>query len=117
MAPVPEPSPALHPAIQNANTAWKFSANMMNWFSKLVTTAYTWTDLLIKGRQKKVDNAYNTKMAEQKAAEIMKQQQENGLAKRSPGGDAEEARLEQIFEAEGVDRREFEEFLRSLEEE
>jgi hypothetical protein len=48
--------------------------------------------------------------------EIMKQQQESSLAKRSPGTDAE-ARLEQIFEAEGFDRREFEEFLRSLEEE
>lgn len=50
----------------------------MNWFSKLVTTAYTWTDLIIKNRQKKVDNAYNIKKAEEKAAEIMKQQQEKG---------------------------------------
>jgi hypothetical protein len=117
MAPLPSPSPALHPVFNKANTAWKFSANVMGWFSKLVTTAYTWTDLIVKNRQKKVDNAYNIKKAEEKAAEIMKNQQgkeKRTLAKRSADFVGEEG----IWGGEeGFDKGEFEEFLQTLSEE
>jgi len=114
MAPIPTPSPALGPVFKNANTAWKFSANVMNWFSKLVTTAYTWTDLIIKNRQKKADNAYNIKKAEEKAAEIMKQQQEkqnNQTRKLEKRGEEGEEILEDWLEEEGFDVEEFLEFL------
>ena len=77
----------------------------MDWFSKLVTTAYTWTDLIVKNRQKKVDNAYNVKKAEEKAAEIMKQQQERNQKRTSALG----KRSADNLEGEGVD--EFEEWF------
>ena len=83
----------------------------MDWFSKLVTTAYTWTDLIVKNRQKKVDNAYNVKKAEEKAAEIMQQQQDRNQ-KRTPSalGKRSADNLEDMFENE----EEFEEFVQEL---
>jgi len=83
----------------------------MNWFSKLATTAYTWTDLIIRSRQRKVDNAYNVKKAEEKAQEIMKQQQERNQ-KRA----AREKRSVEGLEEE-FDFEEYAEILQSLLEE
>ena len=83
MTPVPDPSPArgAPPRLPKRPTnAWKFFVKVMKWFSKLVTTSYTWTDLIIHNRQRNVDNAYNIKTAEVKAAEIIntKQEKEGG---------------------------------------
>ena len=119
MAPVPSPVP-LHPGFGHAKNAWKFTENIMGWFSKLITTAYTWTDLIIKNRQKKADDEYNLKKAEEKALEIMKEQitkeqldkQNRTLRRRNIPGLDDRTVEEAIEEMGGIE--EFTEFLDSL---
>ena len=92
----------------------------MGWFSKLITTAYTWTDLIIKNRQKKADDEYNLKKAEEKALEIMKEQitkeqldkQNRTLRRRNIPGLDDRTVEEAIEEMGGIE--EFTEFLDSL---
>jgi hypothetical protein len=113
MAPVPSPAP-LHPGFGHAKNAWKLTENVMNWFSKLVTTAYTWTDLIIKNRQKKVDDEYNIKKAEEKALEIMKDQDKKKRNLRRRGVPVLEDRVVEdlIEEMGGIE--EFSQFLESF---
>jgi len=47
----------------------------MNWFTKIVTSVYSWSDLLIKLRQDKANRAYKIQRAETKAMEIMAEHQ------------------------------------------
>lgn len=86
----------------------------MGWFSKLVTTAYTWTDLIIKNRQKKVDDEYNLKKAEEKALEIMKEQEDKKkrTLRRRDVPIFDDIGVEEVIEDIGFE--EFTEFLESL---
>ncbi len=92
----------------------------MGWFSKLVTTAYTWSDLIIKNRQKKADDEYNLKKAEEKALEIMKEQitkeqldkQNRTLRRRDISGLDDSTVEEAIEEMRQIE--DFSEFLESL---
>ena len=72
MPPTPVP---LHPLLADAKDTWKTTETLMSWFSKLVTTMYGWSDGLIKLRQKRVDNEYRIRKAEEEAYRIMKEQE------------------------------------------
>jgi len=47
----------------------------MDWFTEIVTSLYSWSDLIIKIRQGKANRAYKIQRAEKKAMEIMKEHQ------------------------------------------
>jgi len=74
MAPVPVPVP-LHPVLTNAKDTWSTIESLLEWFSKIVDTAYGYSDGLIKFRQKKANDTYKTKKAEKEAYRIMQAQE------------------------------------------
>ena len=47
----------------------------MGWFTRLVTSFYAWSDLIIKIRQDKANKAYKIQTAEKKAKQIMAEHQ------------------------------------------
>ena len=47
----------------------------MNWFTRLVTSAYAWSDLIIRMRQNRANKNYKKETAEKKAMEIMEEHQ------------------------------------------
>ena len=92
MPPLPESSNStVLPAVKGG---WNQLQMLMKWFTKLVKTAYGWSDSIIKGRQKKADNRYKIEKAEKEARRIMAEQaaQRNatGLNKRAFVADTEE---------------------------
>jgi hypothetical protein len=75
MAPAPVPSPFVQPFLEHAKSGWDSTSNFMNWFTKLVASAYSWSDLIIKMRQDKANKAYKIQRAEKKALQIMREHQ------------------------------------------
>lgn len=67
MAPLP-------PLLSDANDSWEAFKNAMDWFSKIVTTAYESSDAISAERQHGVDMAYKKKKAEKEAKEIQRDQ-------------------------------------------
>jgi hypothetical protein len=109
MTPVPTP---LHPFLVDAKDTWKAVETLMDWFSRLVTTAYGYSDSLIKYRQDQADKKYKIEKAEKEALRIMKEQEKKrteavskNLKKRST------CLTDEWFDYEGL-----EEFLKELEE-
>ena len=83
MVPTPVPEPlAIAALATNAKSAWDSLANVLGWFTKVVTTSYAYSDLLVKSRQDKVNSSYKTKKANDEAAKIMaaQEQRENGVS-------------------------------------
>jgi uncharacterized protein involved in tolerance to divalent cations len=74
------PAPTI-PVLDNAKPAWNTASQAMSWFTKLVTSAYAWSDLIIKMRQNRANIQYKKKKAEEMAAEIMKEHQKKLAAK------------------------------------
>lgn len=113
MAPVPTP---IHPLLTDAKDTWTKFETILDWFSKLVDTAYGYTDGIIKYRQDQANKKYKTENAEKEAMRIMKEQGNQGkksvvekvLGRRDLGGDDED---EGIFDWDG-----FVEFLEKFEE-
>jgi hypothetical protein len=83
MAPTPSPTPNIAPVLANAKKTWDFTSNIMSWFIKLVTTGYTYSDMIIKFRQNKVNKETKIQTAEEEARKIMEEQ----AKKRSGAGD------------------------------
>jgi hypothetical protein len=84
MAPTPSPTPNIAPVLANAKKSWDFTKNILTWFIKLVTTGYTYSDMIIKARQNKVNKAAKIQRAEEEARKIMEEQ----AKKRSGAGDS-----------------------------
>jgi hypothetical protein len=109
MVPVPTP---LHPFLVDANDTWKAVETLMDWFSKLVTTAYGYSDGLIKYRQDQADKKYKIEKAEKEALRVMKEQE-----KKKKGAVSKNLRKRSTyFTDEWFDYAGLEEFLKELEE-
>lgn len=72
----------------------------MKWFSKLISTAYGWSDSIIKIRQGKANKKYKIKKAENEALRIMEEQR----LQRSKG-DAVSKNLGKRSESQGLVKR------------
>ena len=72
MAPTPAP---IHPLLTNAKDTWDRIETILDWFSKIVTTAYSYSDMVIKHRQQGVNKKYKIEKAEKEALRIMKEQE------------------------------------------
>jgi hypothetical protein len=110
------PNP-LHPVLTDAGDTWKYTANIMKWFVKLVTSGYGWSDLIIKLRQDKANERYKIEKAEKEAAKIMK-----GQEKRQKELNAKSAARKRLlssrsydFEDEGKVAEDMDEFIQFLE--
>lgn len=71
MAPTPAPA---HPFLTDAKDTWDRVETILDWFSKIVTTAYDYSDMMIRHRQEGVDKKYKIEKAEKEALRIMKEQ-------------------------------------------
>lgn len=71
MAPVPSPLPVL---LTDAKDTWDRVETILDWFSKIVTTAYAYSDMIINYRQDGADSKYKMKKAEGEAVRIMNEQ-------------------------------------------
>lgn len=71
MAPTPGP---INPLLIDAKDTWDRVETILDWFSKIVTTAYGYSDMVIKHRQDGVDKKYKIEKAEKEALRIMKEQ-------------------------------------------
>ena len=91
MSPIPSPSPDPSSILSNTGKTWGSLANFMSWFARLVTTGYTYSDLVIKSRQNKVNNAAKRQRAEEEATKIMEAQ-----AKRRNGDVSKVGRRDRI---------------------
>ena len=47
----------------------------MGWFTRVVTSAYAWSDLIMKKRQDKANRDYKIQKAEREARQIMREHQ------------------------------------------
>jgi hypothetical protein len=72
----PTPSPWIKPFLTDAQDSWDKVVIVLGWFSRLVETAYAYSDMVVKMRQKKVDKEYKIKKAEKEAYRIMREQTE-----------------------------------------
>jgi len=72
MAPTPTP---IHPLLTNAKDTWDRVETILDWFSKIVTTAYSYSDMVIEHRQEGVNKKYKIEKAEKEALRIMKEQE------------------------------------------
>jgi len=72
MAPTPAP---INPLLTNAKDTWDRVNTILDWFSKIVTTAYGYSDLVIKHRQEGVNKKYKIEKAEKEGLRIMKEQE------------------------------------------
>jgi hypothetical protein len=87
------PPAPLAPLFSTAKTAWGQVADVMSWFSKIVTTLYGYSDGIIKLRQNKVNTQYKIKKAEKEAYRIMKEQEKkNKLGNSNGQGNKQEKR-------------------------
>lgn len=60
----------LHPVLSDAKDSWEALQNIMDWFSKIVTTGYEYSDAVADMRQGAVNKEYQRKKAEKKAKQI-----------------------------------------------
>ena len=72
MAPTPTP---LYPLLTNAKDTWDRVETILDWFSRIVTTAYSYSDMVIKHRQDGVNKKSKLEKAEKEALRIMKEQE------------------------------------------
>lgn len=73
MAPIP--APAVPEVLAAAKDTWSTIEKFLGWFTKIVGTSYTYSDLLVKIRQDKANHKYKVDKAEKKAREIMAEQE------------------------------------------
>lgn len=71
MAPTPAP---INPLLIDAKDTWDRVETILDWFSKIVTTGYGYSDMVIKHRQDGVNKKYKIEKAEKEALRIMKEQ-------------------------------------------
>lgn len=71
MAPTPAP---VHSLLTDAKDTWDRVETILDWFSKIVTTAYDYSDMIIRHRQEGVDKKYEIEKAEKEALRIMNEQ-------------------------------------------
>jgi hypothetical protein len=58
----------------NLKEGWDKTSFVMKWFTRVVRTAYAWSDMIIAYRQKKADTQYKIQKAEEEAYRIMEEQ-------------------------------------------
>lgn len=87
MAPHPVPTPEPHAIVTHAKNAWDSISNILDWFTKIVTTSYAYSDGLIKSRQGLANNKAKIVKAEKEATKIMADQKaaRDGSAKGKMG--------------------------------
>jgi hypothetical protein len=115
------PSGPLHPMLEVANVGWGKASNFMKWFTKVIKYAYTYTDMIIAYRQKKVDTRYKFEEAEKAAFKVLDEQNKahaaiqgmKQLRKRS-GEEPEELGEGMETDNESLDLDELAEFLEDL---
>lgn len=90
MAPLP-------PLLSDAKDTWEAVKDIMDWFSKIVTTSYEYSDAIIASRQLDVDKAFARRKAEQNAKQVMLEQLRNRTA--SPG--AAKVKRNVVWDEEG----------------
>jgi hypothetical protein len=81
---VPVPAPAVPEVLANAKETWSSIEKFLGWFTKIVGTSYTYSDLIVKIRQDKANHRYKVEKAETKAREIMAEQEKKEGTKFSP---------------------------------
>jgi len=75
MAPVPAPSPAPTPGdfLSAVGAKWGKLQFILDWFVRLVDTAYGYSDMIIAHRQNKANQKYKTQKAEEEAYRLKEQ--------------------------------------------
>jgi hypothetical protein len=103
--------------LETMKPTWDATEHAMSWFTRLVTTAYAWSDIIVRMRQNTANKEWKKKKAEETALQIMKDHQEKLVA---AGRKRVEKRAESmvkfvIADEEGGPGSEMEEFVNWVE--
>ena len=73
-------APLGHRSVADVKDTWDVLKEIMDWFTKIVTTGYEYSDGIIASRQNDVDNEYAQRQAARQAKKIMLEQLRNRTA-------------------------------------
>jgi hypothetical protein len=65
---------SLHPFVSDAKAKWVLVQTILTWFSKIIDTAYKYSDGIIKYRQDRANKKYKIEKAEKEALSFIKEQ-------------------------------------------